>query len=197
MQFRVLAAGIIFLASYLPLSVILLFQDLSFDRPVDPLCNPVAAGPQCTLPLDHPLQAIGAVLGCAVALGVTILLLALVQPKRKIVIKESKHVPADLMNYVLPYIVALMGLDYKDIGKLLGFLIFFLWIFTITYRSGQVILNPVLTVFGWQLYDVSYAFEGGPETYNGAALSRVVLHAGSKYDHVAIQDVLIVKGVTR
>lgn len=98
------------------------------------------------------------------------------------------------MNYVLPYIVAFMGLDYKDVGKLLGFLIFFLWIFLITHRSGQVVLNPVLTVFGWQLYDVSYAFEGGSEIYNGTTLSRVTLHVGRTYSQAAIQDVLIVKG---
>lgn len=196
MQLRVLTAAIVYLGSYLPLSVILLCQDLSFDRLSDAFFKRSVAstGWRWVLSLNHPLQAVGAVLACVLAFGVTMLALALVRPKRKIVIKDSKHVPADLMNYVLPYVVAFMRLDYKDSGKLLGFLVFFVWIFVITYRSGQVILNPVLTVFGWQLYDVSYAFEGGAEIYSGTALSRVPLHQGGTYRQSAIQDVVIVKG---
>lgn len=196
MQLRLLTASIIYMASYLPLSVILLCQDLRLDRLGGTICNPFAAqaAPACTLPLEHPWPAIGAVVACAVAFALAVLALGLADPKRKIIIKESKHVPADLMNYVLPYVVAFMGLDYKDAGKMLGFGIFFLWIFIITYRSGQVILNPVLTVLGWRLYDASYSYDGGTEIYTGTVLSRVMLHADATYRQAAIQDVLIVKG---
>ena len=196
MQLRLLTAATIYLASYLPLSVILLCQDISFEHLGGALCNPFAvdATTSCTLPLDYPVKAIGATVVCTLALALAIVALALASPKRKIVIKEAKHVPADLMNYVLPYVVAFMGLDYKDSGKLLGFLVFFLWIFVITYRSGLVILNPVLTVFGWRLYEVIYMFEGGTESYTGIILSRVTLHEGSTHSQAAIQDVLIVKG---
>jgi hypothetical protein len=196
MELRLLPAATIYLASYLPLSVILLCQDLSFEHLSGALCYPFAAGAfsKCELPLEHPVQAIGAVLACTLAFALAVVALGLARPKRKIVIKESKHAPADLMNYVLPYVVAFMGLDYKDPGKLLGFLVFFLWIFLITYRSGQVILNPVLAVFGWRLYEATYAFEGGAESYSGNVLSRVALHEGGTYRQAAIQDVLIVKG---
>jgi hypothetical protein len=127
MQLRVFTAAIIYLASYLPLSVILLFQDLNIDRLGGTIRNPFEAtgAPRSDLSLQHPFQAIGAVLACALAFGVAMVALALARPKRTIVIKASKHVPADLMNYVLPYVVALMGLEYKDWGKLLGFLVFF------------------------------------------------------------------------
>jgi hypothetical protein len=153
MKLRFWAAAVIYLASYLPLSVILLCQDMNLDRLESGLCNPFAASAagRCQVSLDHPIAAIGAVLICALALGVALLTLQLVEPKQKVLIKDSKAVPADLMNYVLPYVVSFMGLDYKDGGKLLGFGVFFVWIFFITHRSGQVILNPVLIVFGWQL----------------------------------------------
>jgi hypothetical protein len=196
MKLRFWAAAVIYLASYLPLSVILLCQDLNLDRLGGGLCNPFAAraAVRCQVPLDHPIVATGAVLICALALGVALLTLRLVQPKQKIVIKESKAVPADLMNYVLPYVVSFMGLDYKDGGKLLGFGVFFLWIFVITHKSGQVILNPVLVVFGWQLYDVTYTFENETTEYSGAILSRSTLEVGKAYRQVGVQDVLIVKG---
>jgi hypothetical protein len=53
------------------------------------------------------------------------------------------------MNYVLPYVVSFMSIDYQVTGKFVGFLIFLGWMFLITYKSGQIMLNPLLTVFGW------------------------------------------------
>ncbi len=192
MQLRFLPAIIIYLVSYLPLSLILLCQDFVFDDMKHHVCNPLA-DPQCELPFAHPWAAIGTVVACALALGLTIGALALVQLKRKICIKDAKHVPADLMNYSLPYIVSFMGLYYTDTGKLLGFPVFFIWIFLITYRSGQVILNPVLTVFGWQLYDVTYSYEGDEKMFDTSVLSRVALRENETHAQAAIQDVLIVK----
>jgi hypothetical protein len=195
MQLRPTTSVILYLGSYLPLSVILLVQDVRFERVGIRLCNPLIPDPssKCELPLDHPTRAIGALIACVVAFAVALVALRLASPKRKIVIKESEHIPADLMNYTLPYVVAFMGLDYKDLSKLFGFLVFFFWIFVITYRSGQIVLNPVLAVLGWRLYDVKYVFEGGTETYSGTVLSCVTLHEGKAYRQAAIQDVLIVK----
>jgi hypothetical protein len=185
----------IYLASYLPLSVILLCQDLNLDAVSGPLCSPWRGGAHaCSLPLQHPILALGLVCLCAACLAVSILALSLASPKQRISITEVKPVPADLMNYVLPYVVAFMVLDYKDHGKLLGFLVFFLWIFVITYRSGQIILNPVLTVFGWRLFEATYRFEGGTGSeHSGVVLSKLSLETGATYRQSAIQDVLIIK----
>lgn len=99
------------------------------------------------------------------------------------------------MNYVLPYVVSFMGIDYKDPAKLLGFVVFFSWIFVITFRSGQAILNPVLAVFGWRLFEVTYQFEGGSETtYAGIMLSRITPEIGRVYQKAQLQDVMVVKG---
>jgi len=195
MQLRAPVAMIVYLASYLPLSVILLCQDLDFAALSRPVCSAVLlAHSSCEIPLQHAGYAIGAVILCGACFAVTLFTLVLVRPKQQILIKEAKHVPADLMNYVLPYVVSFMGLDYKDVGKLIGFLVFFLWIFLITYKSGQIILNPVLTVFGWQLYDATYSYQGGADIeHSGVILSHAGLEAGNAYRQAAIQDVLIIK----
>ncbi len=195
MQLRFLAALAVYFASYLPLSVILLVQDLKFDRIGGAFCNPFTTpSQQCKIPLDHPVAAAAAVAVCAAALAWTLITLHLVSPGQSITIKEAKHVPADLMNYTLPYVVSLIGLDYKDPAKLLGFLVFFLWMFVITYRSGQTILNPVLAVFGWQLYEVTYEFQAGSQRdYSGVALSHVPVEVGKVYPQAPLQNVLVIK----
>ena len=69
-------------------------------------------------------------------------------------VTESKHVPADLINYVIPYVVSFMSLDYEQTPKLFGFAVFLIWIFWITYKSGQIALNPVLAVLGLSLIHI-------------------------------------------
>ncbi len=198
MQFRIAVALIVYLASYLPLSFILLCQDFDLGAVSRPFCNLLSdPAARCTLPLEHIAWAVTPVIICAMCLGVSLFALQKAQPKQPISIKEAKAIPADLMNYTLPYVVAFMALDYKDLSKLVGFAVFFLWIFVITYRSGQIILNPVLTVFGWRLYDLSYRFAGGAAEQSGVALSSVALEAGDTVRQTAIQDVLIIKEATR
>lgn len=69
-------------------------------------------------------------------------------------VQEVKAIPNDLINYVLPYVVSFMGLSYADPQKLGGFLVFWVVLFLITYRSGQILMNPLLIVLGWKLYEV-------------------------------------------
>lgn len=109
---------------------------------------------------------------CALCLGITLLTLKVIGTPRRIKVAEVKHVPADLINYVIPYIVSLMGLDYGSPTRLLGFAVLFLWIFWITYRSGQIAMNPVLIVFEWRLFELKYSYlqSDGPWVGRAGAL---------------------------
>ncbi len=97
------------------------------------------------------------------------------------------------MNYVLPYVVSFMTLDYHDVGKFVGFLIFLSWIFLISYKSGTIILNPLLIVFGWKLHEIKYRFTDSANVYSTAALSKSDLAPSSTYRQQSIQDVMIIK----
>ena len=105
---------------------------------------------------------------------------------------EVKHVPAELMSYTLPYVVSFMSLEYQETGKFVGLIIFLFWIFLITYRSGQLILNPLLVVLGWRLYEVKYCFPGDNKTYTGKALSKSQLEPEVRYKQLQTQDILII-----
>ena len=97
------------------------------------------------------------------------------------------------MNYTLPYVVSFMSLDYQEVGKFIGLIIFLGWMFTITYRSGQLILNPLLIVFGWRLYEIRYVFPGDETERIARVLSTEQLQPATRYKQAIIQEVMIIK----
>lgn len=71
---------------------------------------------------------------------------------------DSKSVPNDLINYVFPYVVSFMGLDLGVDGKFYGFMLFIILMFIITYRSGQILMNPFA---GFRLAAVRVEYRDG------------------------------------
>jgi hypothetical protein len=122
--------------------------------------------------------------------------LAASRPKLPIDVTEARYIPAELMSYTLPYVVAFMSIGYQETGKFLGLTIFLTWMFWITYKSGQIILNPVLTVFGWRLYEIKYVFPGDKTVKNGRALARGNIEPGGRYPHVSVQDIIVLRACT-
>jgi len=110
-------------------------------------------------------------------------------------VKEANYVPADLMNYTLPYVVSFMSIDYQEIGKFFGLIIFLAWMFWITYKSGQIILNPVLIAFGWRHYDVKFTFpaDQAQTEHITKLLANAPISAGESHQRGSIQDIYIVK----
>jgi hypothetical protein len=190
-QFRVPFAAAIFLGSYLPLSLILLAQNFDYASVTRPFCWNWTA--DCVMPFRNPTFALGIFFGCIVCFAITLAILAMVTPKREIIVRQAKYIPADLMNYVLPYVVSFMSIDYQETGKFIGLLIFLAWMFWITFKSGQIIFNPLLIVFGWRLYDISYNFPGDNTEHSSFALSKVLISPLERYRQTAIQDVMIIK----
>ena len=194
MQLRFFAAALIFLGSYFPLSIILLVQDINY-------CAFNSAQHISELQLEigvllkNPSISITIAAISLVCFLVSIVILQFVRPKILIELTGAKYVPADLMNYTLPYIVSFMNFDYQETGKFIGFLIFLVWMFLISYRSGQVILNPLLIVFGWRLYELKYKFAADNKEQTSQALSKNVLEIGMHCNQRAVQDILIVKPI--
>lgn len=193
MQLRIAVAVAIFLGSYLPLSIILLVQDLQTEQ--FGLCaSSLLAFEQwqCADLLKKPWRSLPAVAICAIGVVVTAAAFKLLPRGHTVKVVESKHVPADLINYVIPYVVSFMSLDYEQTSKMLGFVVFLGWIFWITYKAGQIALNPLLTVLGWKLYEIKYTFIGGEVVHVGRMLSKTSISAGQSYRQNGLQDVMIV-----
>lgn len=196
MQFRLAVALVIFVGSYLPLSLILLAQDYDYAYLGKPICwQWFYETADCTLPLRNPAHSLSIFAACLVCFLATIVVLWISRPKRSITIQSVRYVPSELMNYTLPYVVSFMSIEYHDTGKFVGLIIFLAWMFWITYCSGQIILNPLLIAFGWRLYEISYVFPASTQTHEGLALAHAKLMPRATAKHAVIQDVIIIKGI--
>jgi hypothetical protein len=197
MRIRVVTSVIIFLGSYLPLSLILLVQDVNQTLIANRLCwNVFSRQSGCVIPFGHPNFSFAMLGVCLFSFCITLLALSKASPKLPIEVGEVKYIPAELMSYTLPYVVSFMSIGYQEIGKLAGLVIFLAWMFWITYKSGQILLNPVLTVFGWRLYEIKYAFPGDTAIKTGRALARGSIESGRRYPHIMIQDIVILRAST-
>ncbi|UAL11685.1 hypothetical protein [Caulobacter segnis] len=195
MQVRLAFAVAIYLGSYLPLSIILLAQNVDYAQLSQPLCLNLSLN-ECKIPLKNPLLSFSAIAICLLGIITSLISLAIIKPSKRISIISSKHIASDLMNYVLPYVVSFMGLNYAEPDKMVGFIVFLAWIFLITYKSGQIMMNPVLSVFGWRLYEIEYSYMGGHDrVHTGFCLAQDAPEPGETLKHNAIQDVLIIKRV--
>jgi len=183
----------VFLASYLPLSAILLAQDFRFELIGKPLCIPSSSGTSCELPFSNGAFSITIFLVCLTCLGVSLTAIHSVKAKRSIRIVSAKHSPAELINYSIPYVVSFMSIGYDDTGKFIGLIIFLAWMFWLSHMSGQIILNPVLIAFGWRFYEVTYRHVGNETTHSGFALAQDEIHANEQWKHAQIRDILVLK----
>ncbi|WP_367349966.1 hypothetical protein [Sphingobium yanoikuyae] len=191
MQFRFITAIIVFIGSYLPLSLILLAQNFDFAAPGKKFCWPVNEM-GCALPVKSPIFSIGLFALTLLCFGVTLIALRVIRPSIDVEVMEAEYVPTDLMNYTLPYVVSFMSIDYQETGKFIGFLVFLAWMFWITHRAGQIILNPVLIAMGWRLYTISYQFAGSQKAFKTSALSKGHLIPGP-HKQYPLQEIQIIK----
>lgn len=192
MQLRIWTAIVIFVGSYFPLSMILLAQDYDPKHWHEKICLNLL-NPQCVIPFEHASLSISMFVVCLVCLLISLFVFRATPTKRKLTVVNAKYVPAELMNYTLPYVVSFMGVSFAEEGKFAGMLIFLGWIFWITHKSGQLILNPMLVVFGWRLYDITYEFSGDSRRHDGFVLSDAELLAGDVVDYGVIQDVMVIR----
>ena len=97
MELRLVFAAAIFLGSYLPLSIILLVQDLKVELISRPFCSTLSRmSSECELPFNNSGLAIGFVLCCLVCFLTTIFVIWCKQEPQSITIIESKQIPTGL-----------------------------------------------------------------------------------------------------
>lgn len=192
MQFRLSSAFLIFIGSYLPLAIILAVQDIPKEWWERSICGVSSApiGGCMFIPFKNPTLAL-----TFLALTFFSMLLANWVFKKisfqfGIEVVTTKAIPNDIINYVFPYVVSFMGISYNEPEKLLGFSVFLLWMFAITYKSGQIIMNPLLLMFGWRLYEATILINGN--TREVRVLKKGLLTPGAQQAQT-IQDFYITR----
>jgi hypothetical protein len=194
MQIKLIPAVLLFIASYFPLALILAVQDVKtefWDRSV---CKDAQFWMNCELPqLAHPGLGYGSILICLLSLIFFLWVLQHFHGSTQMTVEECKAVPNDLINYVFPYIVSFMGVELGSTGKMLGFGLFMTWLFLISYRSGQILMNPLLLAVGWQLYEIQADIEGNKRSLR--ALSRNIVVPGQTFRSCLVQGIYVLSRV--
>lgn len=158
MQFRLIPALLVFLGSYFPLAVILALQDIKQEYWGLEFCWSFS---NCVFPSgNHPYLSLFVVLLTFVCLLMTVQVLRCLRYKYPVKIVALKPIPSELISYSFPYIVSFMGVDYGSAGKIAGLAVFLMWLFLITYRAGYIIMNPILLILGWNLYETEAEVNG-------------------------------------
>ena len=190
LQPRLVASLIIFLGSYFPLSLILLAQDFNYGLFGRELCFDLASR-DCVSPIQNPEFSIPIFLICGLCFILALVALRSIKSSKTIEVVEAKQIQSELMSYTLPYVVSFMSLEYQETGKFIGVIIFLTWMFVITHRSGQIILNPVLIVFGWKVVEVEYRYPTQQKVHSARALMAQNVAAGESVRVATIQDILV------
>ncbi|MDA8453080.1 hypothetical protein M5C97_23950 [Acidovorax sp. NCPPB 3859] len=189
MQFRIFPAFLVFLGSYFPLALILALQDVSPQTWNSSFCKEWKG---CDFPkFEHPWLSGFGMLMTGLCLALTFNVISKIRYKYRINILESKSIPSELISYSFPYIVSFMGVDYSSSGKIAGLVAFLIWLFLITYKAGQIIMNPILLIFGWNLYEAKILINKHERIVK--ILSRNILPPGN-YDCANVQGSYITKG---
>ncbi len=193
MQFKIIPGFVIFIGSYFPLAFILAVQDIPISWWSRSFCN--------FSDIDNCLfNPFGNVYFSTIFIGMTFFSVVVSNfTLEKITfthngeVISSKTIPNDIINYIFPYVVSFMGISYDAPEKLLGFSVFLLWMFAITYKSGQIIMNPLLLMFGWNLYEAKVKIDGCDGEREVRVLKKGGLPPGS-YEFQTMQDYYILRG---
>lgn len=190
MQFRVFSAFLVFIGSYLPLAIILAVQDIPVNWWARSLCN-VKDITTCTFnPFSNPWLSVSFVAITSLSVLLSVMVFRRISYPFNIEVKAFKEVPNDIINYVFPYVVSFMGISYDVPNKLIGFLVFLSWMFAITYKSGQVLMNPLLLILGWKVYELEILINNERRVVKALSKGSVQL---SNYSAQKVQGFYIIR----
>lgn len=204
-NWKLWAAIGIFFSSYLPLSLILLIQNIDskylsnidyskiYDIPKMLYADFVPTVSYLThkfiLIFKNPVIGLSIVGVSLLSLIFLKMIMGSVSGGQLITVKQSVRNPSDLMNYTVPYMVAFIGVDLGDGPKVAGFLVFMVFMFILTYKTKQLFMNPILAVLGYNLYDIEY--DVNTKTRNGRILSKFEIEPEKQYQMEIVSSLLI------
>jgi hypothetical protein len=193
MQFQLIPGFLIFLGSYLPLAIILAIQDIPTIWWSRLICTPrqITLGSCDFNPFENPALSLAFLIIATIAVLLAWVSLRRISYPFTVDVKRAKATPNEIINYTFPYVVSFMGITYGDPQKLLGFGVFLLWMFAITYKSGQILMNPLLLILGWRLYEATIVINSTEKDVR--ILKRGHLGSGAVQAQT-IQDFYIIKG---
>jgi len=137
MKLRFFIAVIVFISSYFPLGLIVIIKDL----------DPTTFLPQ------HPIVAAVVLSVVILACGTTILAAKMIRNGLPFVVTKITNRSADMFTYTIPYMISFYNFNLGDWKTLTCLGIFMSLMFVLAYRTQNMLVNPVLAIAGYGLYD--------------------------------------------
>jgi hypothetical protein len=160
MKLRFLPSLLIFISSYAPLALIIVIKDLN----------------DMTMIPNHLVASI-AILSIAL-LSCVVVRIAAQKITGGVAVKITKaaNKSGDLFAYTIPYMISFYNFNLGDWKTLLCMSIFLILMFSLSYKTQNVFVNPILALAGYGLYDCQ--FKDGPREMQGLLLSKLEFQIG-------------------
>jgi hypothetical protein len=162
MKPRIIPAVLMFISSYFPLVPIFIVKDL----------NAFSARP------DHPRVAVTLIAVMSIACLVVIIAARSIKTGIETDLTKVSNKSADMFTYTIPYMISFYNFNLGDWKTLTCLSIFMSTMFVLSYKTNNFLVNPVLALAGYGLYDCQ--FKSGELEWQGLALSRKALRVGDR-----------------
>lgn len=138
---RFWSALFFFICAYSPLCLIIAVKDFDFET---------------LMWFKHPFTIYILLLISVVSIVLEFISIRALGGQLSILIVSARDRSADLLNYSIPYIVSFMEIDIFNLQGAIMFIILMVLLFSITLKSQVILINPILMLFGYGLYDVDF-----------------------------------------
>ena len=165
MKPKIFTAVLLFISAYSPLFLILAVKDYDF---------------KIIKWFIHPI-AIYILLGLTI-ISIIILFITVTTIRRGTMCVEVISISNrsnDLINYTIPYMIALFGADLSKPADVIAIAIFLSIMLLLTITSKSVFINPILAIAGYGLYDFDYKYDG--KIHSTIIISKYDMHTGDRY----------------
>lgn len=159
MKPRIYTSVMLFLSAYSPLFLILMVKDYNFKD-------------NC---LGHPLVIIIITFLVVLSVLLTFFIFSKISrgglPAR---VTGVKYRSVDLINYTIPYLLAFFGVDLSKPADIISLSLFLLILMLLTIKSRLIFINPILTLFGYGLFDLEYIHK--EKKFHKIAITKLEIH---------------------
>ncbi|MEO5954989.1 MAG: hypothetical protein ABIR36_04755 [Nitrospiraceae bacterium] len=160
MKLRLIPALLVFISSYFPLAAIFIVKDLNGD----------------TFYPQHPkLAAIIAIITLASCIFVLVAARTIKSGVQVRITKVASR-SGEMFTYTVPYMIAFYNFTLGDWKTLLSLMIFMGIMFSLSYKTQNMFVNPVLALAGYGLYECH--FKDGDREIQGQLISECPFQIG-------------------
>ncbi|PSU23018.1 hypothetical protein CTM96_15385 [Photobacterium phosphoreum] len=150
---------IMFISSYFPLFLILAIKDIKINNNGEIIKSSLSINGFFEL-FKHPYLSIGLLIFSIISIFILISFKTYIfsgkSTSNVIYIKKIDIVKSDMINYTLPFLIGLIGLDYSSTVNQLVLFVFLSFMFLILRKQGVLFFNPMLLLLNMGHARITY-----------------------------------------